>query len=152
MTSGVLVAEGGDILSIGPDGADRWSRALATTPDQTVVDAARDHVYIGPRVGDVPVVRALRASSGATLWRTRTSDRARVMSVGRGGRVYLAVDAPGRRAARGVRLASGSTVWEHRTSLPVLGVRELVNGTVAVSAGNRFAGTSGGRMTLLDPR
>ena len=117
-----------------------------------MVDAARDHVYIGPRVGDVPVVRALGASTGATLWRTRTSDRARVMSVGRGGRVYLAVDAPGRRAARGVRLASGSTVWEHRTSLPVLGVRELVNGTVAVSAGNRFAGTSGGRMTLLDPR
>ena len=74
------------------------------------------------------------------------------MSVGRGGRVYLAVDAPGRRAARGVRLASGSTVWQHRTGQPVLGVRELVNGTVAISAGSGYAGSSGGRMAIIDPR
>ena len=151
--SGVLVAEGDRIVSIGPDGVDRWSRTLSTSPEQVAIDPARDRVYIGPRLGSNPVVvSALTASTGATVWRTRGGDRARLMSVGPGGRVYLAVDATGRRAARGVRFTTGATVWEHRTSQPVLGVRELVNGTVAISAGARFAGTSGGRMAIIDPR
>ncbi len=154
LTSGVLVTEGDRIVAIGPDGADRWSRTLSTSPEQTIVDPARDRVYIGRSIGGSGpvVVRALAASTGATVWRTRGGDRARLMSVGPGGRVYIAVNATGRRAARGVRFATGATVWEHRTSLPVLGVRELVNGTVAISAGNRYAGTTGGRMVIIDPR
>lgn len=152
LPAGVLVAEAGRIVALSPDGSERWSRPFTTRPSQVLVDAARDRVYVGPAFDGVPVVRALSLSTGATLWRTATADRARLMSVGRGGRVYLAIDAPGRRAARGVRLANGSTAWQHRTAQPVLGVRELVNGTVAISAGSAYAGSSGGRMTIIDPR
>lgn len=150
--SGVLVAEGGRIVALGPDGSERWSRPFSTRPSQVLVDPAHDRVYVGPALGGVPVVRALSLSTGVTAWRTATADRARLMSVGRGGQVYLVIDAAGRRAARGVRLADGSTAWQHRTGQPVLGARELVNGTVAISAGSAYAGSSGGRMAIIDPR
>ncbi len=151
-TSGVLVTEGDRIVSIGPDGTDRWARRLRATPDQTVTDPPRDRVYVGPSGSGAPVVTAMSAATGAVAWRTRPADRARLMSVGRGGRVYVADGATGRLAARGMRFASGATVWRRSTDLPVLGVRELVNGTVAISAGNRYAGAFSGRMTIVDPR
>jgi len=155
--SGVLVNEAGGISAIGADGGVRWSRGLSArqrvVPAQAVYDAARGRVYIGRISGaDPPGVTALVASTGAQVWRTTPRDRASLLSVGRGGRVYLAIDSPGRRAARGVRLADGRTVWELRTNLPVLGARELVNGTVAVSAGTPYAPSRADRLTLLDPR
>ena len=152
LPAGVLVAEGDGIAALAADGSPRWSRPFTARPSQVLVDAARDRVYVGPGFDGVPVVRALSLATGATVWRTATRDRARLMSVGRGGRVYLAIDAAGRRAARAVRLADGATVWQHRTGQPVLGVRELVNGTVAISAGSGYAGSSGGRMAIVDPR
>ena len=68
-----------------------------------------------------------------------------------GGRVYVAVDATGRRAVRGLRLATGATAWERRTSLPVRGARELAGGRVAVSAGQQFRPTTSDRLTVLVP-
>jgi hypothetical protein len=155
--SGVLVSEAGGISAIGADGGVRWSRGLSSrqrvVPQQAVYDAARGRVYIGRAYGsEPPGVSALVVSTGAQAWRTRPRDRASLLSVGRGGRVYLAIDSPDRRAARAVRFADGRTVWEWRTSLPVLGARELVNGTVAVSAGNRYAPGRADRLTLLDPK
>lgn len=152
--SGVLAARGQGIVAFGPDGAERWSRPVpavggGVAPSTTVYDAARGRVYVG-RSGSG--VTALVATTGAQVWRTRPSDRARLLSVGRGGRVYLAIDPPGRRAVRAVRLTDGRTVWQRRTSLPVRGALELADGTVAVSAGNLFAPTTADRLTRLDPR
>ena len=50
-----------------------------------------------------------------------------------------------------VRIDIPFPVWERRSRLPVQGGRELVNGTVAVSAGGR-SGSGPGVLTLLDPR
>ena len=155
--SGVLVNEAGGISAIGADGGVLWSRGLSdrqrAVPAQTVYDAARGRVYISRIIGhEPPGVTALVASTGAQVWRTRPADRASLLSVGRGGRVYLAIDAPGRRGARAVRFADGRTVWEWRTSLPVLGARELVNGSVAVSAGTPYSPSRADRLTLLDAR
>ncbi len=152
LPSGVLVADGARTLAIAPDGAVRWSRPFATTADRVIVDARRGRIYAGSAFRSAPVVRALSLRTGATAWRTRAGDRARLLSVGRGGRVYVALDAAGRRAVRGLRLATGATAWQRRTSLPVLGARELAGGAVAIAAGNQFAGSSGGRMTLIDTR
>ena len=150
--SGVLASRAHGVVSVGPDGAERWSRPLAprdaVAPATTVHDARRDRLYLGRTTG----VTALVASTGVQLWRTRPSDRATLLSVGRGGRVHVAIGATARRGVRGLRLADGSTAWQRRTGLPVLGARELANGSVAVSAGIRFAPTKGDRLTLLRPR
>jgi hypothetical protein len=67
--------------------------------------------------------------------------------------VYLATSTAGRRAVRAVRFTDGSTVWQRGSRLPVRGVRELRNGTVAVSVGEDTTDTlAGGRLTILDPR
>ena len=154
--SGVLVGRDGGIAAIGPGGADRWTRPLPpgqrVSPAGAIFDAARDRLHISRSGGGAPGVTALVASTGAQAWRTRPRDRARLLSVGRGGRVYLAVDATARRAIRGVRFADGSTAWQRRTSQEVRGARELADGTVAVSAGARFSSGSADRLTLLDPR
>lgn len=55
--------------------------------------------------------------------------------------------------ARAVRFATGVTAWQHRTNAQVQTVRELVNGTVAISAApGRHAPGSLGRLTVVDPR
>jgi hypothetical protein len=154
--SGVLVKEAAGITAIGADGSVTWSRGLSdrqrVVPGRVVYDAARGRVYIGRVLGSAPPgVTALVARTGAQVWRTRPADRASLLSVGRSGRVYLAIESTGRRAARAVEFADGRTVWEWRTSLPVLGARELVNGTVAVSAGTPYAPSRADRLTLLDP-
>ncbi len=154
--AGLLVSRDGGIAAIGPDGADRWVRGLPpgqrVSPDGALHDAARGRLYISRTGAGAPGVTALVAGTGAQVWRTRPRDRARLLSVGRGGRVYLAIDAPSRRAVRAVRLADGAVAWERRTSVEVRGARELANGTVAVSAGARFASSSSDRLTVLDPR
>jgi outer membrane protein assembly factor BamB len=138
-----------------PDGTLRWSRpvpaAQRVTPRDTAVDPARGHVYLGRRGGGGPGVTALDAATGAQIWETRPSDRARLLSVGRGGRVYVAIDASGRRAVRALRFRTGVTAWERRTRLPVRGARELASGRVAVSAGNEFAPLPSDRLTVLIP-
>jgi outer membrane protein assembly factor BamB len=152
LPSGVLVVEGGRTLALAGDGRVRWSRPFATEPGRVVVDRRRGRVYVGSAFRSAPVVRALSLAPGATAWRTRAGERARLLSVGRGGRVYVGIDAAGRRAARGLRLATRARVWEHRTSRPVLGVRELAGGAVAIAAGYEFAGSSGGRLTIIAHR
>lgn len=156
LRAGVVAAEEGGIVALGPDGARRWARGLPAgqrvAPAATVYDAARDRLYVGRLGTSTPGVSAIDAATGRQLWRTRPRDRARLLSVGRGGRVYLAIDAPGRRAVRGVAFRTGRTVWQRRTRLPVQGARELADGTVAVSAGFRYAAGRSDRLTLLDPR
>lgn len=153
--AGVLVAEGAGITAIGPGGATLWSRPLAAgqrvAPADVAFDALRSRIYIG-RSGGVPGVTALRAANGSQVWRTRLVDRARLLSVGRGGRVYIAVDRAGRPAVRGLRLRDGATVWQRRTRARALSAAELVNGTVALSIGERFGRSSQDRLTLIDPR
>ena len=155
--TGMLAARAAGLVALGPDGSVLWSRPLpvaqTVAPVGTVYDAARDRLYIRRSGGGSPGVTALVAGTGAQVWRTRPSDRARLLSVGPGGRVYLAIDAPARRAVRAVRFADGRVVWQRRTRLPVRGARELANGMVAVSAGaNPFSTTPADRLTLLDPR
>ncbi|MGE3140639.1 MAG: PQQ-binding-like beta-propeller repeat protein, partial [Thermoleophilia bacterium] len=157
LTSGVLVAEPGGVAAYRADGTVAWRRVVPegqrVVPTSVVHDPARGRVYLGrvavtlrSEVG----VTAVSAATGARAWRTRPSDRARLLSVGRGGRVYVAIDRAGHRSVRGLRLANATTAWERRTSLPVQSARELLNGTVAVSAGGQYGGP--GRLTLLDPR
>ena len=63
------------------------------------------------------------------MWRISGAE---LMSVGRGGRVYLGTHMSGRDSVRAVRFTNGSTVWQHGSRLPIAGVQELANGTVAV--------------------
>ncbi len=157
LSSGVLVSEPGGVAAYRADGSVAWRRAVpdgqGVSPSSVVHDPARGRLYLGrPAVtrGAQQGVTALTAATGAQVWRTRPADRARLLSVGRGGRVYLAIDRTGAMAVRGVRLTDAATVWERRTSSRVESAQELVNGTVAVSAGTPYGGP--GRLTLLDPR
>lgn len=165
LTSGVLVAEPGGIAAYRADGTVAWRQAIPlgqeVVPGTVVHDPYRGRVYLGrlpagPPVS-VPGVTALDAATGAEAWNSPVGDRARLLSVGRGGRVYLAVDRAGGvsetalRGVRAVRWSDGRAVWERRTRLPVQGARELVNGTVAISAGDP-SGSGPGVLTLLDPR
>jgi outer membrane protein assembly factor BamB len=150
LASGVLAWENGRITAFDAAGGVRWTRPVAggVSPAGTAFDPARGRVYLG---GDrFRGVMALDAATGDLIWRTRARDRADLLSVGRSGRVYVAIHRPGRRAVRAVRLTNGSAVWERRTRMPVLGAHELANGTVAVSAGTVY--TANGRVTLLRPR
>lgn len=74
------------------------------------------------------------------------------MSVGRGGRVYVGTHMSGRDSVLAVRFANGSTVWQHGARLPIAGVQELANGTVAVLAQERDSWSPASRMAILDPR
>jgi hypothetical protein len=158
LPSGVLAAEPGGIAAYRGDGSVAWRRAVPEgqylAPASVVHDVDRGRLYLG-RLGieerSPRGVTAVLAATGAQLWRTRPADRARLLSVGRGGRVYLAIDRARAVAARAVRGSDGVPVWERRTRLPVQGGRELVNGTVAISAGDR-SGIGPGVLTLLDPR
>jgi outer membrane protein assembly factor BamB len=96
-------------------------------------------------------VTANDLATGVQAWRTRPSDRARLLSVGRGGRVYVAVDAAAGQGVRGLRLATGAAAWQLRTGLPVRDALELANGRVAVSAGRQYAPTRADRLTVLVP-
>lgn len=161
LTSGVLTWEAGCIetdcprldgrlVAFDASGGIRWTRPLAgwASAPGTAFDAARDRIYLG---GDrFRGVMALDAATGDLTWRTRTRDRADLLSVGRSGRVYVAIHRPGREAVRALRLTDGSTLWERRTRMPVLGAHELPNGSVAVSAG--IVNTATGRTTVLRPR
>ncbi len=153
--SGVLAVRDRSIVAFRRDGVDRWSRPLPAgqqaTPATTIYDGPRKRVYVG-RIGGTSGVTAYRAATGAPVWSTRPGEPARLLSVGRSGRVYLAIDAPGRRAVRAVRFTNGKTVWQRRTRRPVAGARELRNGTVAVSVGAIFPRASTDVLTLLRPR
>jgi outer membrane protein assembly factor BamB len=155
LAPGVLVREGAGVTVYAPDGSVQWSRPVPTaqsvSPRHTGVDAVRGQVYLGRRGGGAPGVTALDIATGAQVWTTRPSDRARLLSVGRGGRVYVAIDAAARRAVRALRFRTGATAWERRTRLPVRGARELAGGRVAVSAGNEFAPMRSDRLTVLVP-
>jgi outer membrane protein assembly factor BamB len=152
LRSGVLAVREGGIVSVGPDGADRWSRALAPKdlvwPATTAYDATRDRLYLGRTTG----VTALVASTGVQVWRTRPSDRAELLSVGRSGRVYVSIGASARRGVRALRLTDGSTAWQRRTRLPVRDALELADGSVVVSAGTSYPTTAVDRLTRLRPR
>jgi hypothetical protein len=154
LPSGVLAAGDGDVTAVGPDGGVLWRRGVAAgqrlTPRDTIVDARRGRAYLG-RVDARPGVTAVDLATGAQLWKTRPSDRARLLSVGRGGRVYVAIDAPSRQGVRGLRLATGATAWRLRTGLPVRDALELAGGRVAVSAGRQYAPTTADRLTVLIP-
>lgn len=155
LPSGVLAAEAGGVTAYGADGAVRWHRAVAARervrPRDTIVDAARGRLYLGRTGSTAPGVTAIDLTTGAQVWKTRPSDAARLLSVGRSGRVYVAMDGRGRRAVRGLRSATGATAWQLRTGLPVNDALELGGGRVAVSAGTVFAPTSANRLTVVVP-
>jgi hypothetical protein len=161
LPDGVLEAEGGAAFGTGgavaaysSDGTLLWRRGVPSgqrvAPRDTVVDARRGRIYVG-RVDTTPGVTALDLATGAQRWKTRPSDRARLLSVGRSGRVYVAIGAAARRGVRGLRLATGVTAWQLRTGLPVRDALELAGGRVAVSAGIPFAPTTRDRLTVLVP-
>ena len=152
LDDGVLaVRDKSTLVAFSSSGLEVWSRPLAGWPvtvsdevygseearSPTVIfDRDRNRLYVG-RFDGAPGVMALAASTGALVWRSRPADRARLLSVGRSGRAYLAVNAPKRRGVRAVRIAGGAA-WERRTAEPVRGARELADGTVAVSSGLEF--------------
>jgi outer membrane protein assembly factor BamB len=154
LRSGVLASEGAGLVALRADGGVTWTRPIAA--GQTVsaadvaYDARRDRVYLGRR-GRHPGVTALDGATGAQLWRTTTRDRARLLSAGARGPVYVAVDTPGATGIRAVRL-SGAVKWQRRTGRLVTGAAELANGTVAVSAGSGFPAPGAGILSVLDPR
>jgi outer membrane protein assembly factor BamB len=153
LRSGVLAREADRLVALRADGGVRWTRPVAggfVQADQVAYDERRDRLYIG-RKGPHPGVTALEATTGAQLWRTSTRDRARLLSAGARGPVYVAIDTPGATAVRAIRL-SGATRWQRRTGRPVTGAAELADGTVAVSAGSGDPALGGGILTLLDPR
>lgn len=161
LPSGVLVAEGGASFGTGgavaayaADGTVLWRRGVpagqGVAPSTTLLDARRGRIYLG-RVVSTPGVTAIDLATGAQAWKTRPSDRARLLSVGGGGRVYVAIDAKARQGVRGLRLATGATAWQLRTGLPVRDALELKNGRVAVSAGRQYAPTTADRLTVLAP-
>lgn len=153
LRSGVLVSEG-RLVALRADGSVLWTRPIAAGQAVSAMDVAydarRERVYVGRR-GRHPGVTALDAATGAQLWRTTTRDRARLLSAGARGPVYVAVDTPGATAVRAVRL-SGATRWQRGTGRLVTGAVELANGTVAVSAGSGFPAPGTGVLTVLDPR
>lgn len=152
LSSGVVVQEEGRIVALGADGAERWSQPLSTSPDQVIADPLRDRLYVGTP-GEERAVHALSVATGATLWQTAGRDQALLLSVGRSGRVYLSTYAPSGPTARAVRFSDGATVWQRRTNSLVMGMRELTNGTVAISvAPGLRARTQVGRMVIVDPR
>ncbi len=154
--SGVLVRTDEGFAAYRGDGTVAWRQSLP--PGEVVVGAAihdpvRGRVYVGRsrESGDTRRgVTAFDAATGRQLWRTAPVLDATLMSVGRGGRVYLAIERPDKTSVRAVRGADGGAVWQRRTALPVWSVQELLNGTVAVS----MVGPPGGRgrLTVLDPR
>jgi outer membrane protein assembly factor BamB len=154
LRSGVLTAEEGRLVAFRADGSVLWTRPIpagqSVSAADVAYDARRERLSIGRR-GRHPGVTALDALTGAQLWRTATRDRARLLSAGARGPVYLAIDTPGATAVRAVRL-SGRARWERRTGRLVTGAAELANGTVAVSAGTGYAPARGGVLTVLDPR
>ncbi len=156
LPSGVLAEAGNRVVAYAADGTPRWTAfALAgtrATPMNTMVDNVRGRVYLSRAGSDGVNVFALDLATGAELWRTAPSDRARLLSVGRGGRVYVAVDATARQGIRALRFRDGTTAWQRRTRLPVRGALQLPDGRVAVSAGNQYAPTGSDRLTVLDPR
>jgi outer membrane protein assembly factor BamB len=154
LRSGVLAREADRLVALRADGGVRWTRPVAgggfVQAHHVAYDERRDRLYIG-RDGPHPGVTALDATTGAQLWRTSTRDRARLLSAGARGPVYVAIDTPGATAVRAIRL-SGATRWQRRTGRPVTGAAELADGTVAVSAGSGDPALGGGILTLLDPR
>ncbi len=156
LPSGVVVAADGGVGVVGADGAWRWHRRIPTygariTPGATAADPARGRLYVGREGGGRRLVTALDLADGVVVWETPASLRARLLSVGRGGRIYLSIGRPRQLAVRAVRFRDARTVWERRTPAPVMSARELRNGTVAVSFGFGFRPRED-RLTLLDPR
>lgn len=154
---GVFAERAGGVIAIGGAGEDLWTRAVPlsqrVTPASVALDSGRDRLYLGRVYSGHAGVTAINARTGAQIWRTRPRDRARLLSVGSSGRVYVAIDHAGQTAVRALRIADGATAWQRRTNVAVLGALELRDRTVAVSAAStRFSGGSGGRLTILDPR
>jgi outer membrane protein assembly factor BamB len=151
LRSGVLVVEEGRLVALGADGGVRWTQPIPAGDfvfaRDVAYDGRRERLYVGRTHGRHPVVTALEARTGMQLWRTATRDRARLLSVGARGPVYLAIDRPKATAVRAVRL-TGRVKWERRTGRLVTGAAELANGTVAVAAGDGLRGL----VTVLDPR
>ncbi|WP_217921259.1 PQQ-binding-like beta-propeller repeat protein [Miltoncostaea oceani] len=156
LAAGVLIVEGEGVAAVSPDGSTRWTRPVVRP--QTVLtamaDDARGQVYLGRSRRDAAEgVTALTASTGRQVWRTRPTEQARVLAVGRGGRVYLAIDAPAlRRSIRAVRWRDGTTAWERRVRGEVRSATELPDGAIAVSIARDRAGDPRSRLLLLDPR
>ena len=117
-------------------------------------DAATGATAPGLLMAVDPAARAIAfdVATGATAWATAPGDRARLLSVGRGGRVYVAIGRPGHTAIRGLRLRDGATAWQRRTNQAVQGASERADGTVAVSVGWPSGSWPDDRLTLLDPR
>lgn len=149
LDSGVLARTPTGLVSLGGDGATRWTRGIAgeRQVDAVGLDRRRGLIYLNvwvPFARRVPPVGlVLDAATGRTAWRTANRDRARFLSLGARGRSYVAIDRPGHLAVRALD-AAGRTLWERRTPTTVSSARELADGTVAVSAGTS--------LTLLDPR
>ncbi len=154
LEDGVLVQEGQAVAAISAGGAVRWTRPIPArqfvTARDTAVDGRRGRIYLGRR-GVTPGITAIDAATGAAIWRTPPGDFARLLSVGRSGRVYAAIDRRGRQGVRGLRLASGGVAWERRTGLPAYDALELADGDVAVSAGVRYGPTTRDPLTVRVP-
>ena len=123
MGSGVLTVDQGRLAAYRADGSVLWTRPIPAgqlvTASTVAYDGRRGRVYIG-RLRGAPGVTALDAATGTQLWRTPTRERARLLSAGARGPVYVAVNTPGATAVRAVRL-SGATKWRRGTGRLVLG-------------------------------
>jgi outer membrane protein assembly factor BamB len=155
LPAGVLVADGARVSAV--DGAVvRWSLPEGARARQgdTIADPARGRVYLGlaaDRVTPAEVV-AVDIASGAELWRTAAPDRARLLSVGPTGRVYVATERDGRPALRAID-PSGRGRWSSPVPNPVTGAAELARGRVALTVSRPPLGSFlvGATTLLIDP-
>jgi hypothetical protein len=153
LEDGVLVDTRSELVALGADGLQRWSSPLFasdyTDPSHVLVDAPRHRVYVGTANRAAPLT-AFDSRTGAVLWRTDPLDRAGLLSVGRSGRVYVAVDRDGVGSLRAVGL-DGSVRWELPTATAMAGAAELPDGTVALTTAP-VDHRPGALLSRIDPR
>ena len=125
-----------NVVHYAGDGTVRWMTALATGSEvrQVSINEAQDRaVLLVGQVGvrDTGTIVALRLSDGAQVWRSAAGPNVTHVTLG-ARTAYLATERIGTQPALvAVDFRTGRARWRFETPTPVVGARELRDGTVA---------------------
>ena len=153
LRAGVVVRDDDGLAALGRSGAEAWRRDLPdighVRPASVAFDAPRNALVVGI-AGGSPRVIALSASTGRPLFAPPARDRARLLSVGAGGGIYVAADASPRRGL--VELSpAGRPVWRQPAAARVVAAGEIAHGRVALAV-HRAGAPRAGVVVVRAPR
>lgn len=132
------------LTAVGADGTPLWTSPLAGA---VTADGGTNAVYVQSGGSIV----SLDATTGAERWRTAATETVNLLSVGTTGVVLAAVSRQGFTGLRAIG-ADGRGRWTYDTATPVVGARELPDGSVVLSAASGTESTTQGLLLRIDPR